>query len=72
MLEIEKYWNNPSIYEYNIIHYTVSCWILWEHGNGERESNGGDNFIKAWYIQAQSTKAKPHWTINIHFLKNEK
>jgi hypothetical protein len=28
-----KYWNNSSIYEYNIMHYTVSCWILVEHGD---------------------------------------
>jgi hypothetical protein len=35
MLENEKYWNNPSIYEYNIMHYTVSCSILGEHGDRE-------------------------------------
>jgi hypothetical protein len=35
MLDIEKYWNNPSIYEYNIMDCTVSCWILGEHGDRE-------------------------------------
>jgi hypothetical protein len=39
MLENEKYWNNPSAYEYNIMHCTVSCWILGEHGGREWVSN---------------------------------
>jgi hypothetical protein len=64
-----KYWNNPSIYEYNIMYCTVSCWTLGEHGDRERVSNGGANLIKAWYIQAWSITAKPPWTINIHFKK---
>jgi hypothetical protein len=41
MLENEKYWNNPSTYEYNIMHYTVSCWISGEQGNREWLSNEG-------------------------------
>jgi hypothetical protein len=35
MLENKKYWNNSSIYEYNIIHYIANCWILREHGDRE-------------------------------------
>jgi hypothetical protein len=26
MLENEKYWNNPSICEYNIMYYFEICW----------------------------------------------
>jgi hypothetical protein len=68
MRENEKYWNNPSVYDYNTMHYTVRYWILGEHGDREWVSNrGGEvNLIKAWYIQAWITKAKPPWTINIH------
>jgi hypothetical protein len=40
MLDNEKSWNNPSIYEYNIIYSTKCCWILGEEGNWERVSNG--------------------------------
>jgi hypothetical protein len=39
MLENEKYWNSPSLYDYNIMHCTVSCWMLGEHGDGEWGSN---------------------------------
>jgi hypothetical protein len=46
MLENEKYWNNPSICEYNIMHCTVSCWILEEHGDREWVSNGGLIWLK--------------------------
>jgi hypothetical protein len=49
MLEKQKYWNNLSKYEYNIAERTVSCWILGEHGNRERVSNGEANLIKAQY-----------------------
>jgi hypothetical protein len=45
MLEDLKYWNNPSIYEYNIMHRTVSCWILMMHGEREWVSNGGEGLI---------------------------
>jgi hypothetical protein len=41
MLENEKYWKILFIYEYNIMHCTVSCQILGEHGDGEWVSNGG-------------------------------
>jgi hypothetical protein len=49
----EKYWKQPSIYEYNIMHYTVICWLLGEHGDRRWVSNGGKgvNLIKAWYGQ---------------------
>jgi hypothetical protein len=40
MLNNEKYWNNPSINEYNIMHGTVSYWILGEHGDREWVNNG--------------------------------
>jgi hypothetical protein len=40
MLEIERYWGNPSMYEYNVMYYTVSFWTLGEHGDRERVSNG--------------------------------
>jgi hypothetical protein len=39
-------------YEYNIMYCTISCWILGKHNDRERVSNGGDNLIKALYIQA--------------------
>jgi hypothetical protein len=26
MLENEKSWDRPSVYEYNIIYCTVNCW----------------------------------------------
>jgi hypothetical protein len=42
MLENENYWKSPSIYEYNTMYSTVSCWILGEHGNREWVSNGGE------------------------------
>jgi hypothetical protein len=41
MLENEKYWNNRSIYEYNIKYYTVSSSVLGEHDDRDWESNGG-------------------------------
>jgi hypothetical protein len=31
----ERYWNNPFIHEYNIMHYTVSGWLLGEDGDRE-------------------------------------
>jgi hypothetical protein len=39
MLENDKYGNNTSIHEYNI-YFIVKCWILGEHGDRERISNG--------------------------------
>jgi hypothetical protein len=50
ILDNEKYWKNPSIYEYNIMQCTVSCWILGELCYREWVSNGGNgvNLIKAW------------------------
>jgi hypothetical protein len=54
MLENEKYWDNPSTYEYNIMYCTVNCWIWGEHVDRERVSNReeeGFNLIKAWHIQ---------------------
>jgi hypothetical protein len=45
MLENEKYGNNPFMYEYNVIHCSVSCWILVEHGDREWVSNGGEGLI---------------------------
>jgi hypothetical protein len=73
MLENEKYWNNPYVYKYNIMHHTVSCWILGEHGDREWVSNTGEmvNLIKAWSIQNWSTKTKLPWAINALNLKNE-
>jgi hypothetical protein len=68
MLENEKYWNIASIFEYNVKHHKLLN--IRECGDRERVSNGGVNLIKAWCIQAWSTKANPPWTINIHF-KNE-
>jgi hypothetical protein len=50
MLENEKYWNNPFIYEYNIVYCAVYYWILGEYGDTERVSNKGANLIKAQYI----------------------
>jgi hypothetical protein len=41
ILENEKYWNLASVYEGNIMQCTVSCWMLGEHGERERVSNGG-------------------------------
>jgi hypothetical protein len=46
MLENEKYWNKPSIYEYNIMRCTVSCWLLKEHDDREWISNGGLSRLK--------------------------
>jgi hypothetical protein len=63
MLENEKYWNNPSIYECNIIHYTVSCWMLGEHG---RLFWLNQNIQ---YIQAWSTKVKLPWNIKEYLKK---
>jgi hypothetical protein len=62
MVENEKYWNSPSIYEYNIINCTPHHWLLGE--NGDREwvgicVEGCVIFTKAQYIQAWSTKVKP-------------
>jgi hypothetical protein len=59
MLENKKYWNNPSIYEYNIMHYTVFCWLLGEHGDRECVSNGGErvDLIKT----DLKTKSNPPW-----------
>jgi hypothetical protein len=37
MKNIEK-----SVYEYNIMQCTVSCWTLGEHGDREWVSNGGE------------------------------
>jgi hypothetical protein len=53
--------NIESMYEYNIIHCTVSYWILGEHGDREWVSNGEEevDLIKAQYLQTWSTKAKP-------------
>jgi hypothetical protein len=45
-LETEKYWNNPSMYEYNIMHCIVRCWMLGEHGDRECISNRGQGSIK--------------------------
>jgi hypothetical protein len=45
MLENEKFWNNPSIFEYNIMRCAVSCWIWGEHGDGEWVGNGGEGGI---------------------------
>jgi hypothetical protein len=61
MLENEKYWNNPSMDEYNTMYSKISYWILGDPGDREWVSNGreGVNFIKAWYIQTWSTKTKP-------------
>jgi hypothetical protein len=39
-----KFWNKPFIYEYNIMHCNVSCWILGKHGDREQVSNGGNYF----------------------------
>jgi hypothetical protein len=50
MLENEIYWNSWSIYEYNTMYCTASCWMLGEHDDREWVSNGGINLIKAWYI----------------------
>jgi hypothetical protein len=43
MLANEKYWYNPSTYEYNII--TVSYWLLGEYSDRERVNNGARGFI---------------------------
>jgi hypothetical protein len=61
MLENEKCWKNPSIYEYNIMRCTVSYWVLGEHGNREWVSNRGKevNLIKAQHTHAWSTKTTP-------------
>jgi hypothetical protein len=59
MLQNEKYWNNPSIYD--IMHCTVSCWTLGEYCDREYVINRGKgiNLIKAQYIQIWSTKLNP-------------
>jgi hypothetical protein len=41
MLENEKYWDNPSICEYNMTYCAISCQILGEHGDRESVSDGG-------------------------------
>jgi hypothetical protein len=66
MLQNEKYWNNPSLNEYNIRYHTANCWILGEHGDRETVSNAEVNGIEAWYIQAWNTKVKSAWAININ------
>jgi hypothetical protein len=52
MLENEKHWNNPTIYEYNIVYCIVICWVLGKYNDREWVSNGEVNLIKARYIQA--------------------
>jgi hypothetical protein len=37
----EKYWNNQSMYEYNMTHCTVSYWISGWHDDREWVNNGG-------------------------------
>jgi hypothetical protein len=39
MLENEKSWDRPSVYEYNIIYCTVNCWILEDSGDREWVNN---------------------------------
>jgi hypothetical protein len=50
MLESEKYWNIPSIYEYNIAKCTVTCWITTTKTN--IQENGLtwflEQFLKQW------------------------
>jgi hypothetical protein len=69
MLDNEIYWNNPPIYEYNIMQYTLNYRLLGEHGDREWVNNRGEevNLIKEWYIH--STKVNTTWTINIHLIK---
>jgi hypothetical protein len=61
MLENEKDWINPSIYQYNM-HCTVSCWTVKEHDDRKWVCNRGEevNLIKAWYSHTWNTKAKLH------------
>jgi hypothetical protein len=35
VFENEKYWNVGSVYEDNIMHCTVSCWIIGEQSDKE-------------------------------------
>jgi hypothetical protein len=45
---------------------TGNCWIIGEHGDRERISDGGVDLIKAQYIHVWNVKAKTSWLINIH------
>jgi hypothetical protein len=64
MSENENYWNNPSVYECNVMHCTVNCWILGKHGDRKWISNGREGMIYTDLI----TKAKHPWTLNIYLI----
>jgi hypothetical protein len=40
-----KFWNNPPLYEYNIMHCTANFLILGEHGDRKWVGNGGMELI---------------------------
>jgi hypothetical protein len=72
MLKNEKYWNNPSIYEHNIMHCTVICWLLGDHGDRQWESNEGEivNLIKH-DIYKPEVPRQNSLGLSIYTLKNE-
>jgi hypothetical protein len=59
MLENEKYWNNPPIYEYNIMCCTISCGTLGEHGDREWVRIVEVNLIKTWCMPVWSARQNP-------------
>jgi hypothetical protein len=59
MLENEKYWNSSAINEYNIMHYTVSYWILGEYGDREWVSNRRKGLI--WLKHDIYRPGVPRW-----------
>jgi hypothetical protein len=67
----EKYWNNPSLCEHNIMN-ALYCELLTMRGAWwqRMSEKWWVNLIKAWCIQTWSSMVKPSETINIPlFLK---
>jgi hypothetical protein len=57
------YWGNPSICAYNIMHCTISSWLLGEHGDREWVSNGDLIWLKHNIYRPEV----PPWTSNTYF-----